>query len=666
MSTLNFYPVQSIRLPQIKDTEWSRYFRAEDSAPHHPHPFHARMVAHIERLQKAGGGLVILDLPTGGGKTRALVTHALVRNTNAICVYPTNALKTDQRRQIAEDIQRSGRSHKVCDVDGYSLAEYADENGLGRKGTALFYNYFTGFLKAFGSRIVLTNPDVFMLMMHGKYAMYQQSINEIARAYPVIAFDEVHTYDIKQLCALMHAARLLMEVQPFVFVFSTATVTDEMKRLLDDFPSDRIEIENLERQATNNAIGDRQILSRLDFAAVSVDDWRGGDWVKMNRHLIGPMADDGGCVMIFDSLAESLSLYKALCNEFSQSRVGLVVGPVHPKDRPDELAKDIVVGNNAIRVGIDFVKRHALVYSRSGRDAIQGLGRVGRGNMESAKAVLLAPPQTATVLNQAFASTAVAKPEGVTRVDFNKALLKTHPVFEKFPAYGSRYGVVEASGVQQATGIHRPNLLSSLFKVTKEQAAATSNAFKKQMLDDLTIFRGSEPFSLAVYDEDLKRQGLFPGYFVDVYRAFRWYEAYPLAASKLDDLLEGYKQEQASAFRREIRQRRKRGDVLGQAKVCWRSSPRKEVAFTNINLPQPAISKGELRYGKGWTVSANLPQAMASVRDWVCQGMQQQSITYLIFDPAARQLPPLFKYYPLLETSSLCVAFGHNAFLLDA
>jgi CRISPR-associated helicase Cas3 len=664
MSTLTFYPVQSIRLPQVEDAEWSRYFRGEDGTPHHPHPFHARMVAHVERLRNAGGGMVILDLPTGGGKTRALITHALVRDANALCIYPTNALKADQRRQMDDDIQRSGRAHKVVEVDGYSLAEYAEQHQQGRKGTALFYNYFAGFLG--GLRIVLTNPDVFMLMMHGRYAMYQPSINEIARNYPVIAFDEAHTYDIKQLCALMHAARLLMEVQPFVFVFSTATVTEDMKRLLDDFPDDRIEIESIERQTTKEAIDDRQVLSRLDFAAVGVDDWRGGDWVKTNRNLIGPMADDGGCVVIFDSLAESLSLYKALCNEFSKPRVGLVVGPVHPKERPGELAKDIVVGNNAIRVGIDFVKRHALVYSRSGRDAIQGLGRVGRGKMDSAKAVLLAPPLTAATLNKAFAATSAANPNGVSRAQFNTALLKTHPVFEKFAAYSSRYGVVEASAVQEATEICRPHLFPTLFKVTEEQAAATYGSFSKRMLGDLVNFRGSEPFSLAVYDEDMKREGLFPFHFDDVYRVFRWCEIYPLSAKVLDELLDGSGQEYAATFRREIRERRKRKDIVGYAKVRVRSSPRSQVAFTNVHLPQPALKKGELRYGKGWAISVNLPQVGCRVRDYACENMQEQAITYLIFDPATRQLPPLFKYYPLLEAPNLCVAFGHNAFLLNA
>jgi len=186
------------------------------------------------------------------------------------------------------------------------------------------------------------------------------------------------------------------------------------------------------------------------------------------------------------------------------------------------------------------------------------------------------------------------------------------------------------------------------------------------MLEDLTTFRGSEPFSMVVYDADLERQGLFPFYFADVYRVFRWYEVYPLSSVKLDELLDSSKYPMAAAFRREVRERRKREDVVANAKVLWRSTPRPLVALSNVNLPQPAMSKGLLRFGSGWEISANLPTAGSKVREIACGAMRELAITYLIFEPATYRLPPLFKYYPLLDVPNLCVAFGHNAFLLHS
>jgi CRISPR-associated helicase Cas3 len=628
------------------------------------------MVEYVERLRRGNGGVIILDLPTGSGKTRALITHALICNTSAICVYPTNALKQDQRRQIDADVKRSGRTHRVEEIDGYKLTEYAEREDFNRKGTALFHLLNTGF---FGGRhIVLTNPDVFMLMLHGRYAMYQQSLNEIARAYPVIAFDEMHTYDLKQLCSLMHTARLLMEVQPFTFIFSTATVSDAMKHLLDAFPEviyedmlGQLETGQQMTRPENKDEWERQVLSLLDLAVVGVSDWRGGEWAKANRSMIGQFADDGGCVVIFDSLSESLALYKALREEFGPQRVGLVVGPVHPDERREEIAKDIVVGNNAIRVGIDFVKRNAIIYSRSGCDAIQGLGRVGRGGMEQARAVLLAPPTTALQLNAAFERTREKYLSGWSREIVNAGLLRWHPIYEQFEPYRQRYGLVEAVHVQEVTGIRRPEILPLLFQTEMAEVERVYQAFNRDIIEDLILFRGSKPFSVVVYDADLETQDLFPFYFVDVYRLFRWSEVYPLRWQELDRKLENLK---ADRFRRELRERQKRrGDILATAKIRWRSTPRRNVAMTNIHVPQPALVQGELRFGKGWEISiGGIPRSAVRVREIACEQMRERAITYLIFNPTDYDLPPLFKYYPLLDTPSFCVAFAHNAFLLHS
>ena len=670
MSSLTFWSVQSVRLPLVTDEAWSQRFFGDDGKPHNPHPFHARMVKHVERLRQGNGGVIILDLPTGSGKTRALITHALICDTSAICVYPTNALKQDQRRQICADVKRCGQTHRVIEVDGYSLTEHAEREDFNRKGTGLFYSFFTGYLG--GRHIVLTNPDVFMLMLHGRYAMYQQSLNEVARAYPIIAFDEMHTYDLKQLCSLMHAARLLMEVQPFTFIFSTATVSDAMKHLLDAFPEviyedtpRQLETAQQMTRPENEDEWERQVLSRLDLTVVGVSEWRGGEWAKSNRSMIGQFADDGGCVVIFDSLSESLALYKALREEFGPQRVGLVVGPVHPDERREEIAKDIVVGNNAIRVGIDFVKRNAIVYSRSGRDAIQGLGRVGRGGMEQARAVLLAPPTTAIQLNAAFERTREKYLSGWSREIVNAGLLRWHPIYEQFETYRQRYGVVEAVHVQEITGIRRPEILPLLFQTEAAEVERVYQAFNRDILEDLIPFRGSEPFSVVVYDADMETQGLFPFYFIDVYRLFRWSEVYPLRWQELYRKLEAFK---ADRFRRELRERRKqRGNVLAVAKVRWRSTPWRNVALTNIHIPQPSLAQGMLCFGKGWEISVGgIPRPAARVREIACKQMRECAITYLIFNPTDYNLPPLFKYYPLLDTSLFCVAFAHNAFLLHS
>jgi CRISPR-associated helicase Cas3 len=674
--------VLPLNLPTIRDPEWKQVFG------HHPHPFQSRIVHTIERMRQDGGGVILFHLPTGVGKTRGLISHALLKRQNAILVYPNNALRADQARQIRENVCRNGNSHQVREIDAYHLRAYmqeAETRHYARKGRALFELLSSGLGPFKENVIALTNPDMFALLMHGRPAMHQMSLQEICRAYPVIGFDEVHTYDLKQLSSLIHIARVLVEQIPFVFIFSSATISPDLESMLKTFPA--FEIEDAEKQwkirdqrgewrelVPTDIVEERLILSPLELTVSPVADWQGGRWVQQEDNLrkIRLMAADGGCVLIFDSVPESLSVYTALSDLEGSQRVGLVIGAVDQRDRPDQMARNIVVGNNAIRVGIDFsrenVKRNAIVYARSASDAIQGLGRIGRGEEKGAYANLLTQPFTAELLDLDYPA------KGISRSELVQLLAGAFPSYQTFKNYLGRWAHLEAQHMQEATGLWNPQVIRELFGPSDSRL--DYEEFKRkhlEMLDDLTFFRASEPFSIAVLDDLFRSKGLFEFYTSDIYRILRWGTVQPIGWKEYEEAVRtrSGSSGQGEIFLYSLEEGKNRGDVVGCCRVTsWQARPYR-IYFTNDLIADPRQNQNLLSNGVGWEFVCrdDLPPYIKAVYTHVCQAMREQQVTYIIFNPDEHRFPPLFKSYPVSTQqrgNRLAVAFGHNAFLIDS
>ncbi|MFQ6056393.1 MAG: type I-D CRISPR-associated helicase Cas3', partial [Methanosarcinales archaeon] len=289
------FVIDKMELPTIINKDLSSYFKVN------PYPFQARIVEYVKQLQENKGGFILLQLPTGGGKTRGIITPSLRLNTNLISVYPTNALIADQKRQIIKDIEICKSAHKITHevhaVDRHYLNEVMEKNGFQRKGRALYEVLINPDLLGKQKKIVLTNPDILNLLKHGGYALSNQSLYEIFSEYPIICFDELHMYNIKQLTSIIHLANwFLSEDENFVFILSTATMDDNVKSLLCSEPI----VENFDTQKPSEYfVGNRQILSKINLKLIPCKDWSGAEWIKDNLSKINEFEDS--CVIILDN-----------------------------------------------------------------------------------------------------------------------------------------------------------------------------------------------------------------------------------------------------------------------------------------------------------------------------------------------------------------------------
>jgi hypothetical protein len=405
-----------------------------------------------------------------------------------------------------------------------------------------------------------------------------------------------------------------------------------------------------------------------------VADWQGGKWVQQAENIkaVRTMAAEGGCVLIFDSVPESLSVYTALSDLEGAESVGLVIGAVDQRDRPAQMKKNIVVGNNAIRVGIDFsrenAKRNAIVYARSAFDAVQGLGRVGRGEEKTAHVQLLAPPFSAELLDLDY------PPGGILRSELVQLLAGAFPGYQTFRNYLTKWSHVEARHVQEATGLWFPHIVQELFGPNDPHLECKDLKRKRAMLDDLTLFRASEPFTLAVVDELFRDKGLFEFYTADAYRILRWGKIGPISWAEYEGEVRkrsSSSSEQAEVFCYTLEEGKARGDIVGCCRVvAWETGPYR-IYFTNDLVADPYQQQKRLSNGPGWELVRrdSLPPYIQAIYDNVCAIMREQQVTYIVFSPDEYRLPPLFKSYPVFTQqrgNRLAVAFGHNAFLIDA
>lgn len=522
--------VKPLIVPTVKDEDWKNVFGS------YPHPFQARITNIVETMRKNGGGAILLNLPTGLGKTRALISHALLKRSSVIIIYPNNTLLNDQARQIRTDVEAAGSSHQIVEIDAYHLREYMNETetrDFARKGRAIYSLLAQGIGSLGSPKIILTNPDMWSLLLHGKPAMYELSVAQILQRYPVICFDEMHSYDVKQLCSIIHGTKLLQERAPLVYLFSSATIDEQIRKMMKTFLN--AEEENIERQINVDQefeiVDYRPVLAPLTLLVEQVEDWQGAKWVLQEENLdtIRQMATEGGCLLIFDSIPETMSVYSSLSEIEGNNHVGLVIGAVETADRKSEMKKNTVVGNNAIRVGIDFshehAKRNAVVYARTTFDAIQGLGRMGRGEKQNTFAVLLAPSGTTRFLNDEIQY----PEEGISRTELGELLPCSFFEGEKFSNYIKIYAHIEAIHMQQMVGINAPKLITDLFGKDYGVASAEYKNFKKKkLLDELTLFRQGEPFQIAIVDSLFRQKGLFEFYVADIFRVFKFGEIQPI------------------------------------------------------------------------------------------------------------------------------------------
>lgn len=675
--------IDKLELPLVKHPEWTSKLSPEGFSPH---PFQIGVLEGTRHLMKNGGGIIKLDMPTGSGKTRAAMTPSIMDGYNTLCIYPTNSLIDDQLKQMMNNLGLDSNSFedsdliqvnnilKIKKVTGESLRKHKFECGFKTKGRSLLDIFDENDMEAIfpnmkrGNTIILTNPDILHILKHGLYMASKRTLLNLISSIDIVMFDEFHMYDAKQAASMAYFIRFLIhesqkEKSSIVIIISTATMSNVADDILKGIPQLKI---TSEQQIPNEIKiileetpeSPRVVLSPLKLWVDECDDWGGSEWLFNNWNNL-PKGFEDNAVYIFDSIADSRTAYEMLSSKIGEDNVGLVIGSIDTESRKKEIKKKIVVGNNAIRVGIDFKKENAVIYSRDFRSAIQGIGRVGRGNVSESNVILLLSHEAYTKYSN-FRNK--YNGEHITRIIFNKLLKVIHPEYEDFAQYIKKYAPIEAYLAGASTWTDE-KLLLNVFNINSEDIYRKVEKLTASQKDVLRKYRGEWDYSVAVYDETMAKKNYCPYRLEDPYRALKYAKVKNMF--KKNEFYKLVKDE----FIEELEERSK--FILGFAKIEWLDKPRKGVTFLPVDKSISFLEENsEQLHDIKWIIKCgDFIDGGTKLATYMSQSLSEDKIVSFPFKPSKfydkNPLPHLFRTYSIKDTD-LQIALGGNALLMDA
>jgi hypothetical protein len=578
----------------------------------------------------------------------------------------------------------------------------------------------------------LTNPDILYLAM---YNLYGQMFSNFASNYgnlvfqnmlanyPIIAFDEFHLYNAKQIANaafIMGTMKELAPSKPHIFIFSSATPQEQFKQYAQRLNVKVIPVGDVPSTEPGSRVVCEQL--HINFLAADLLHWKGGDAISKNMESILRWADSqctpARGVFIVDSVYEAKRIAEDLRRrDYPPTDVGEVHGYMASEDRNNALLCRFSVGTTTIDVGVDLTgnksKDFLVCEARSASQAIQRIGRLGRRGRETKditipNMVYLAVPEYVYyyIKEQGIIGTTL------TRDQLNNLLKEAYLGHEKFFAYTRKYSPLEAVAAceriqrqfpsdisDQATEkMHRlvPTLYDPSPPVTQEQAEQRYTRYRndqrkkwrkfgteikgvlsknRYFLSDLESFRGGleSDFTVAVYDDLDEMLGLRPVKTYGLPFIMRRTQYTELTEEQFASLVKIKHPQKADIWLKELkRQPNLLGYVHVQGLVDGKAN---EVYFEIIksligNAFHQVIRLQGINIDGSTVGLGSGSQSIRSVlkkRSFNCWVSEYKSFT--ISD--MMRLPPLFELYslhalsPIGKPSPWTIAFGLDAFFLE-
>ena len=355
----------------------------------------------------SGSATAILNTnPTGGGKTLSWAAPVIrsqeqTETSAALATYPTRALVRDQqdlllsyfRRYFEDDewtpewsvvspseeqIQLEHESGTRCALsDRVQIVTGAgptDPNrtttGFQRAEQAITRGEQVGL-----PTIVLTTPDALTLLATGRYS--DRDLGALPSLVDLIVIDEFHLTNPRgkrllpfHLDTYLSLGRGPLEQVVFLSATPSADYVERITRSMDTIHVTR------EVTADPPAVG-RHILPEATLGVVHQPLFHAGEW--LSNHVADVeefVAPPGQTLIIVDSVREVEVLAHSLRKHTSYD-VGRVYG-WKKEGRTEAIEEsDIVVGNTAVEVGIDFTRVNRLIFAaHDPNSALQRLGRM--------------------------------------------------------------------------------------------------------------------------------------------------------------------------------------------------------------------------------------------------------------------------------------------------
>jgi CRISPR-associated helicase Cas3 len=521
-----------------------------------------KTLEEVERAMREKRTLAIINASvTGSGKTLANYAYSLLHKpTPTIGVYPTNELIRDQERAL---IDRGVAADELIRLDSLELDIW--QQRMQERTHAQVLHAITGNWTEF-KPVILTNPDILYLLMYNLYAYHrpflayrERVLQNIINNYPIIVFDEFHSYNVKQeanAAFIAATAARLAPDKPHIFIFSSAT--PDLSRLENYLRRVGIDICPVH---TSPSTSGELVCEPIDIEILPADlsHWQGRETIEKEFGRVLNFLENypaGRGVFILDSVYEAKLLAQSLADRFGWDQVGELHGYLDADARRGALERRFTVGTTTIDVGVDFTGKQAkdfIVFeARSAEQFMQRLGRIGRQRRERHEvpnyALAVVPEYVSNALQEKYA--ALLQSSTCSREDFSAAIRDVFTSPNLFTGYLTKYAPLEATAAakrilkQFATDVQpiyadvlhrividlfpRKNGSPFLFDSLSRRQWYTWESFGEPdkrdqwnidgklipkgttFFKELEQFRGSSDLPCAIYDRLDEARGFFP------------------------------------------------------------------------------------------------------------------------------------------------------------
>ncbi|MBI4673591.1 MAG: type I-D CRISPR-associated helicase Cas3' [Chloroflexi bacterium] len=473
---------------------------------------------------------------TGDGKSLAAYLPVLTdERQHVFGMYPTNELLRDQGRQF-ENYQRlfglTRDQMPVFALWGAELTRLQEQTDFRSRGDFLkerFTNH----------NVILTNPDIFNLVMNYSYARGSRMFNDQELPYSLyinfdyFVFDEFHIFAIPQIIAALTAMLYITEESKCKFLFSSATMSTTLVEMIKR--SGLRYRETKSNYCSEPAPEFRQVLYPATLDVHKLDKNANAEtWVREHiSELVtfwNSCNDNAKGVVIVNSVVAARRIARVLAQELEPHgiSVGENTGLTDDERRREALQKNIIVGTSTIDVGVDFNINLLIFESTNGGTFLQRLGRLGRVKYNEPpfpkyQAHALMSPKAPWIydrLEQALAERGVKDGDAVERSTILRdAVMQAFPDENDFIEYAKRWGILQAAHVVNVLENRRhQDAYASLAATLSERYRGLFNvkdfgkskgkywAIEKKeehgrkILNEVLGFRGSTPFQIACWD----------------------------------------------------------------------------------------------------------------------------------------------------------------------
>lgn len=373
--------------------------------------------------------VVLNTNPTGGGKTLSWGASVIrsgefkKRPMEVIAAYPTAALVEDQRQTLLDlfesyfgSVDPAWATDREYDLavtlDGEKILTNGNkEYPLKERVVSITASTTTGkstsdiwtdtHQKAAEAKlsglptILLTTPDTLTLMAANRF-QDRAHIASIPGDVDMIVVDEFHLANPRGKRLLpFHLDTYLSigdsNLEKLVFLSATP-VSSDISRLKQAFNVAKV---TDEVHANDLGIPNWQIMPETEFGVVSRPMFSTGHWIQSHiDDVIDYHKPPGQTLIVVDSIREVEQVKQALEREAPHLSIGQVYG--WKKEGRQEAIdnSDILVGNTAVEVGVDFQRVNRLICTAYDPNAaLQRIGRMrARSQFTDYKTLLITAP----------------------------------------------------------------------------------------------------------------------------------------------------------------------------------------------------------------------------------------------------------------------------------